>query len=77
MLAMAGSNGVGKTTFFRSHLRAAELRFVKADVLARDLSLDPNVAARIAASLRRELIAQEEIFVPRSPRHTNEPLPGS
>ena len=63
VVAIAGSNGAGKTTFYRSHLRAAGLRFVNADVLARELSLDPYVAAKIADSLRRELIAQRESFV--------------
>ncbi len=63
VVAIAGSNGAGKTTFYRSHLRAAGLRFVNADVLARNLSLDPYVAAKIADSLRRELIEQRESFV--------------
>ena len=63
VVAIAGSHGAGKTTFYRSHLRAAGLRFVNADVLARELSLDPYVAAKIADSLRRELIVQRESFV--------------
>lgn len=63
IVAIAGSNGAGKTTFYFSHLRAAGLRFVNADVIARDLDLDPYAAARLADSLRRELVAERESFV--------------
>lgn len=63
VLALAGPNGAGKTTFYFSHLRAAGLRLVNADVLARELDLDAYAAARLADSLRRELIAQRESFV--------------
>jgi predicted ABC-type ATPase len=35
VVAIAGPNGAGKTTFFHSHLAAAGMRFVNADVLAR------------------------------------------
>jgi len=63
VLALAGPNGAGKTTFYFSHLRAAGLRLVNADVLARGLDLDAYAAARLADSLRRELIAQRESFV--------------
>ena len=63
VVAIAGPNGAGKTTFYFSHLQAAGLRFVNADVLARDLDVDPYAAARVADSLRRELLAQRESFV--------------
>ena len=63
VVAIAGSNGAGKTTFYGAHLRAVGLRFVNADILARELSVDPYAAARIADSLRRELIEQRESFV--------------
>lgn len=63
VVAIAGPNGAGKTTFYFSHLQRAGLRFVNADVLARELNLDPYAAARIADSLRRELVAQTESFV--------------
>ena len=39
--ALAGSNGAGKTTFYHAHIQPAGLRFVNADVLARELDLDP------------------------------------
>ena len=63
VVAIAGPNGAGKTTFYFSHLQTAGLRFLNADVLARELSLDAYAAAGMAESLRRELIAQRESFV--------------
>jgi predicted ABC-type ATPase len=63
IVALAGPNGSGKTTFYHAHLRAAGLRFVNADVLARELDLDAYAAARLADALRRELVAQRESFV--------------
>ncbi len=63
VVAIAGPNGAGKTTFYFSHLQAAGLRFVNADVLARELDLDAYAAAGLADSLRRELVAQGESFV--------------
>ncbi len=63
IVALAGPNGAGKTTFYHAHLRPAGLRFVNADVLARELSLDPYAAARVADALRRELVNQRESFV--------------
>ena len=63
VVAIAGANGAGKTTFYRSHLQAAGLRFMDADVLAGELSLDHYVAGSMGDSLRRELIAQGESFV--------------
>jgi predicted ABC-type ATPase len=63
LVALAGPNGAGKTTFFHAHLKPAGLRFVNADVLARELDLDPASAARSAEALRRELVRQRESFV--------------
>jgi predicted ABC-type ATPase len=63
VVALAGPNGAGKTTFYYSHLQPAGLRLVNADVLARQLSLDPYEAARVAASIRDELLRQGESFV--------------
>ncbi len=63
IVALAGSNGAGKTTFYHAHLRPAGLRFVNADVLARELELDAYAAANVAAALRRELVQQRESFV--------------
>jgi predicted ABC-type ATPase len=63
MVAVAGSNGAGKTTFYHAHLRPCGRRFVNADVLARELNLDPRAAAATAAALRLELVQQRESFV--------------
>ncbi len=63
MVALAGPNGAGKTTFYYAHLQAAGLRFVNADVLSHELGLNPYAAAKVADSLRRELVKQRESFV--------------
>ncbi len=63
VLAVAGPNGAGKTTFYFSHLQAAGLRFVNADVIARELRMDAYTAATVADGLRRQLIEQRESFV--------------
>jgi predicted ABC-type ATPase len=63
VVALAGPNGAGKTTFYHAHLAPAGLRFVNADVIARELRLAPYAAARAADALRRELLRQGESFV--------------
>ncbi len=63
IVALAGPNGAGKTTFYHAHLQAAGLRFVNADVLARELHIEPYAAARVAGAIRQELVKQRESFV--------------
>ena len=63
LVALAGPNGAGKTTFYHAHLQPAGLRFVNADVLARELDLEPYAAAKVADAIRRELVRQRESFV--------------
>ena len=63
IVTLAGSNGAGKSTFYHAHLRLAGLRFVNADVIARELDLEPYAAAKVADALRRELVNQRESFV--------------
>jgi predicted ABC-type ATPase len=63
IVAIAGSNGAGKTTFFLSHLREAGLRFINADDIARELDISAYEAAEIAHTLRHELVRQRESFV--------------
>jgi predicted ABC-type ATPase len=63
VVALAGPNGAGKTTFYYAHLQPAGLRFVNADLLARELNIDPYEAAAVATSIREELIRQRESFV--------------
>ena len=62
IVAIAGPNGAGKTTFYHAHLKSAALRFVNADLLARELDSDPYEAARVADAIRRELVARRESF---------------
>lgn len=63
LVALAGPNGAGKTTFYHSHLKAAGLRFVNADVLAHELDLEVYAAAKVADAVRRELLRRRESFV--------------
>ena len=63
IVAVAGSNGAGKSTFYKSHLEPAGLRFINADVIAGELDMEPYTAARVAGSLRQELVNQGESFV--------------
>lgn len=63
IVAVAGSNGAGKSAFYEAHLKPAGLRFINADVLAGELGIDAYQAAEIAAKLRQELVSQGESFV--------------
>ncbi len=63
LVAIAGSNGAGKTTFFHAHLAHAGLNFVNADDLARGLDLEAYEAAGLADVIRRTLVEREESFV--------------
>jgi predicted ABC-type ATPase len=63
ILALAGSNGAGKTTFFNAHLANTGLRFINADVLAENLKIGPYEAAEIATKTRETLVARGESFI--------------
>ena len=63
VIALAGSNGAGKTTFYHAHLADSGLRFVNADVLASELRLPPYEAAEAAAAIRGALVVRRESFV--------------
>ena len=63
LVAIAGPNGAGKTTFYHAHLEPAGLRFINADVIARELNLDAYAAAKVTDALRRELVKRNESFV--------------
>jgi predicted ABC-type ATPase len=63
IVALAGPNGAGKSTFFNAHLATAGLRFVNADLLARELDLGAQQAMAAADALRAELIRQGESFI--------------
>ena len=63
VVALAGPNGAGKSTFFEAHLKGTGLRFLNADVIARELQLDAYQAARMVSRFRAELVAQHESFI--------------
>ena len=63
IVALAGSNGAGKTTFYHAHLQPGGLRLVNADILARELGVDAYGAAKMAGALRQRLVEQRESFV--------------
>lgn len=63
IVALAGSNGAGKTTFYHAHLQPCGLRLVNADILARELRVDAYGAAKMAEALRERLVEQRESFV--------------
>jgi predicted ABC-type ATPase len=63
IVVIAGSNGAGKTTFYHSHLKSSGLRFINADVLARELEIDAYKAAEAAAAIRASLAKMRESFI--------------
>jgi predicted ABC-type ATPase len=63
LVALTGSNGSGKTTFYHAHLAGTGLRFVNADDLARELALEPYEAARLTDGIRRALVTKRESFI--------------
>lgn len=63
IVALAGSNGAGKTTFFHTHLADSGLRFVNADDIAKKLELGAYEAAKFADGIRRALVAKQESFI--------------
>ncbi len=63
VVAVAGPNGAGKSTFVEAHLKSCGLRFLDTDALARDLGVDAYEAARMAKTLRIELLSQRESFM--------------
>ncbi|MCC6993217.1 MAG: zeta toxin family protein [Deltaproteobacteria bacterium] len=63
IVALAGSNGAGKTTFFHAHLAHSGLRFINPDQLQRELGGTADDAAQAATALRRTLVLQRESFV--------------
>ena len=61
LVVIAGPGGAGKTTFFKTQLAATGLRFVNADLLARELRPDNPAAvgyaaAQLADQTRHQLI---------------------
>lgn len=63
IVAIAGSNGAGKSTFYRTHLANSGLRFINADEIALQLDLNPYEAASAAEALRKTLVENRESFI--------------
>jgi predicted ABC-type ATPase len=63
IVALAGSNGAGKTTFFESFFADMGLRFVNADTLTDALNVNPYEASELAAAIRSTLVQQRESFI--------------
>ena len=64
---LAGGNGAGKTTFYNLYLAKYGIKFVNADLIAKDIdSANPEGvsyhAATIAAKIREDLISQGVSF---------------
>lgn len=62
IVAIAGPNGAGKSTFYHAHIKHAGLRYIEADVLAREFDIEAYAAAKMADVLRRSLVKHEESF---------------
>jgi predicted ABC-type ATPase len=63
LIVLAGSNGAGKSTFYKTYLEPLNLQFVNADIIAKELDINAYDAAKLAASIREELVRQRESFV--------------
>ena len=63
VIALAGSNGAGKSTFHESFLTDSGLRFINADVLSSSLNVSAYETAELASSLRSALVAQRASFI--------------
>jgi predicted ABC-type ATPase len=63
IIALAGSNGAGKSTFYETQLASLGWPFVNADLLAKELSLDPYEAAELAKQQRAKLVEQKASFI--------------
>jgi len=64
---LAGGNGAGKSTFYNLHLAKYGIKFVNADLIAKDIdSENPEgvsyQAATVAAKIREDLISQGVSF---------------
>ena len=63
VVAVAGSNGAGKTTFFYTHLADCGLPWVNADELCAELGGGAYEGAEIAEALRRAMLEKHESFI--------------
>lgn len=58
IVAIAGSNGAGKSTFFETFLAQTGLRFINADILGEGLQITTYEAAEVASAIRTTLVNQ-------------------
>jgi len=63
LIALAGCNGAGKSTFYRQLLVNKGLPFVNADEFARELDLGAYEAAELAEEVRRLNVNRRESFI--------------
>ncbi len=68
LIVLAGPNGAGKSTFYDRHLRQTGLRFLNADLIAKEQFGDQSAkmareAAKIADQARMDLVAERESFI--------------
>lgn len=63
IIALAGSNGAGKSTFYETQLARLGWPFINADLLARELNLDPYQAADLATQHRAKLVERKKSFI--------------
>jgi predicted ABC-type ATPase len=63
LFALAGSNGSGKTSFYRAYLRKSQLPFVNADQITLQTQVDVYKAAKLADDLRRNLLEERRSFI--------------
>lgn len=63
VIAVAGSNGAGKSVFYETQLADLGWHFVNADLLARELGIDAYTAAKVADQHRRDLVKRRVSFV--------------
>lgn len=63
IIALAGSNGAGKSTFYETQLASLGWPFINADQLAKELNLDPYSAAELAKQQRAKLVEKKASFI--------------
>jgi predicted ABC-type ATPase len=63
VVALAGSNGAGKSTFYETVLSRTGLLFVNADVIAAVTGVDAYAAADLAEDYRQKFVDQRESFI--------------
>jgi predicted ABC-type ATPase len=63
LIAIAGSNGAGKSTFYQAQVSYTGLPFINADIIAAEAELGAYEAAEVAETIRRDKLARRESFI--------------